>query len=123
MPVNLTLFGLLSKKKYSDAVNNLSFPKTKEELKQRLKEADEKPPIVITFDEYATYQEKTLFECPIGRDPRDCDGKPCPTRPDNPHEDYFDECACARRSRSRLRQVLNGKIVVSNGNGGWEIPV
>jgi len=101
----------------------MTFPKTKEELLQRLAEEDKKPRPTITFDEYVSYKEKSLFRCPLGREPRDCDGKICPTRPDNIHEDYFEECINARRSRNRLNQVLNGEICVTNGNSGWEIPV
>lgn len=104
-------------------MSELTFPRTKEELKQRLKEEDKKPRPIITADEYTSYKEKSLFKCPIKRDPRDCDGKPCPSRSDNSYKDYFEECIGARHARNRLRQILNGEILISNSNNGWEIPV
>lgn len=55
---------------------------------------------------YRELIKKASFKCPIGRNPRNCDGHPCPHRDDDPFDDYYDECIdylYARMELSMLR--------------------
>jgi len=36
--------------------------------------------------------KKTSFRCPIGRNPKDCDGHSCPRRAEDPTDDHYSEC-------------------------------
>lgn len=56
--------------------------------------------------QYSTREEllrKASFKCPIRRNPRDCDGHPCPRRYDNPFDDYYGECVESLYARLLLR--------------------
>jgi len=78
----------------------------------------------ITVEEHKRYFELSKFQCPIGYDPKDCNGNPCPTRPDDIWEDYFLECIKARNARNHLLMVLDGSAVVQHDkHKGWEMPV
>jgi len=46
---------------------------------------------------------KASFKCPIGRNPKNCDGHPCPSRYDNPFDDYYIECVESLYARLLLR--------------------
>ena len=81
-------------------------------------------PETIIVDEYRVLRELASFECPRKRDPRICDGRSCPTKPDNIHDDYYDECVDARWARLRLSDIAKGKIIVHVDRGdGFEVPL
>ena len=79
---------------------------------------------IITIDEYHDYIERSSFRCPYNRDIRFCNGRDCPTRPEDFTEDYWCECVSAGTSKMRLKQVANGKILVHHAkNDGWAVSV
>jgi len=78
---------------------------------------------VISTDEYVALREIASFKCPKNKDIKFCDGKSCPSRPEDANIDYWDECIKARSVLHILDNVLNGGIAVANGNNGWSIPV
>jgi len=53
----------------------------------------------------------TTFFCPIGKDPQDCDGHDCPTKPDS-FDDYFGQCLEFLEALQILRKVQNGEMEV-----------
>jgi len=97
--------------------------KTKEELLALLEEESKHKfePKVITSDEYTVLFETSSFKCPIGLK-RCCGGKRCPPKPDDIHEDYYEECVQAITARQTIKAILDGKIFVLNNNHGWEMP-
>lgn len=78
--------------------------KTREELMVQLHEELARPekPEIITMDEYKYLFEVASFECMRNRDPRFCDGRSCPPKPDDIRDDYYDECVDARSARLKL---------------------
>jgi len=99
--------------------------KIREEFLAKIKkESLRKPEIqVITQEEYIALQEIASFKCPRNKDTRFCDGKSCPSRPEDRTLDYYDECMQAGRVSFIIDKVLNGRITVAIGNNGWSIPV
>ena len=93
------------------------------ELLIKLDEEMRKPhkPKLISSDEYRTLFEMAQFKCPANLR-HFCGGHRCPPRPDNIHEDYYEECCQSNKAKNLLMDIQNGKIVVLNGNSGWRIP-
>jgi len=48
--------------------------------------------------------KKALFKCPLGRDPKDCDGHVCPSRAEPPFNDYYSECVGYLYARMILKK-------------------
>jgi len=53
--------------------------------------------------------EIASFRCPIGREPKNCDGHPCPRRGEYPFDDYYHECVDSLMAKAILRYRLYGK--------------
>jgi len=106
----------------------VTLPKIKRELQAQ---RTEKP--TITQDEYNRLLSIVAnFKCPIGEDPRECDGSRCPLKPKpkceygkcelNPetcggptagcYEDHYDECLEALQAEAQLAKVWRGEVKV-----------
>lgn len=90
-------------------------------LQRLIEEAKPKPPQIISPDEFKDLLRRTSFRCPKKHHMELCNGTGCPTRRDNPHDDYFDECVDSRSARLKIDKLAQGKIIVANNHQGWEI--
>ena len=92
-------------------------------LKRRLYGgAGDKPPKVISTDEYRAIARKASFKCPIGRDPSTCDGCNCPVYPGDIWRTHYDECVAARLARLLLDDIAAGRVVIKRNRGeGFEV--
>lgn len=95
----------------------------REELLKKLEKESLKPenPLFISSDEYKAIYEISQFRCPMELKIF-CGGKHCPPKPDDPNEDYYEECKKANRAKQAMIDIQNGKIFVFNGVGGWRMP-
>lgn len=78
-------------------------------------------PKTILREEYLYALEATAFRCPKGRRREDCDGHPCPRRPEDPTVDYYNECVRSLQARILVTEVMEGKVLLIKGIGGWEV--
>jgi len=71
---------------------------------------------LISDEELEQLVRSASFRCPHNppRDPRDCDGRACPVKPDNPMEDYYHECVEALAAQQKLRRILAGELRVAS---------
>lgn len=87
--------------------------KTKEELLEMLKKYDTPPPETVTLKEYYVLQKLVQqFRCPLDQNPFTCNGKICPHKPKNVHEDYYWECREARNFRVKLMKIMQEKTKI-----------
>jgi len=67
----------------------------------------------ISLKEYKELIETFLsFYCPIGKDPHDCNGHACPSKPNPPFDNHYKECLQFLSALQLLRKVQNGEIEV-----------
>jgi len=68
----------------------------------------------VPYAEYRRLLKLSKFRCPKNpnRNPKDCDGHSCPPRPENPMEDYYDECVEALLARLKLLKISLGEMSV-----------
>jgi len=53
--------------------------------------------------------KKASFECPLGRNPKNCDGHACPSRDEKPFDDYYNEYVDSLYARMELRYRKYGR--------------
>lgn len=69
---------------------------------------------------YATKEDllrKASFRCPVGINPSNCDGHPCPHRNDDLFDDYYNECIDSLYAKLLLNYEESGKRI--NPEYGW----
>ncbi len=100
-----------------------------------------KPPTLKTIprEEYLYALKAASFRCPKGRRPENCDGHPCPRRPEGmrlsstfpfnlakimvPTSDYYNECVSSLQAHMLVMEVLEGRVQLDQGLNSWEAPL